>query len=112
MLADEDDDSENDEEREMREEMSSYRKELLKMQERIKSLEDDQLEAPGWEMTGEALAKSRPVNSLLEENLEFDRIAKPVPLITVETTEALEEILNDGSSKSRLTMSCARRLPM
>src|SRR5271154_4288374 len=46
-----------------------------------------------WVMMGEASARSRPKNSLLEEDLEFDRIAKTVPIITEEVVQGLEDLI-------------------
>ena len=40
---------------------------------------------------GEASSRSRPQNSLLEEDLEFDRVMKAVPVITEENVQALED---------------------
>ena len=40
---------------------------------------------------GEATSRSRPQNSLLEEDLEFERIMKSVPVITEEVVHSLEE---------------------
>ena len=40
---------------------------------------------------GEATSKARPHNSLLEEDLEFERLMKAVPVITEETVQGLEE---------------------
>ncbi|RKP36934.1 U3 small nucleolar ribonucleo protein complex, subunit Mpp10, partial [Dimargaris cristalligena] len=44
-------------------------------------------------MIGEASAKDRPVNSLLEQDLEFIQGKKAVPVITAELTETLEEFI-------------------
>ncbi|RUP11984.1 Mpp10 protein-domain-containing protein, partial [Jimgerdemannia flammicorona] len=46
-----------------------------------------------WTLGGEASSKARPLNSLLEEDLEFEHVVKPVPVITQETTETLEEMI-------------------
>ena len=46
-----------------------------------------------WQLSGEARAADRPVNSLLEENLEFERAGKPVPLITEEVSEDIEALI-------------------
>lgn len=40
---------------------------------------------------GEAGSRTRPQNSLLEEDLEFERAMKAVPVVTEETVQALEE---------------------
>lgn len=40
---------------------------------------------------GEATSKVRPHNSLLEEDLEFERLTKAVPVITEEVVQGLEE---------------------
>lgn len=44
-------------------------------------------------MKGEVSGKQRDADTLLEEELEFDRTAKPIPVITQETTETIEEII-------------------
>jgi len=40
---------------------------------------------------GEAASRQRPQNSLLEEDLEFDRVMKAVPVTTEESIKTLEE---------------------
>ena len=40
---------------------------------------------------GEATSRSRPQNALLEEDLEFDRVMKSVPVITEDVVQSLEE---------------------
>lgn len=42
---------------------------------------------------GEATSRSRPLNSLLEEDLEFDRTLKAVPVVSEESVNSLEEII-------------------
>jgi U3 small nucleolar RNA-associated protein MPP10 len=42
---------------------------------------------------GEATSRSRPVNSLLEEDLEFERAMKAVPIVTEESVNSLEELI-------------------
>ncbi|KAI8870779.1 hypothetical protein GQ42DRAFT_111838, partial [Ramicandelaber brevisporus] len=44
-------------------------------------------------LMGETSASRRPVNSLLEEDLEWDSGSKPVPVITQETTTTLEDMI-------------------
>eukprot|EP00349_Pseudokeronopsis_sp_Brazil_P007640 CAMPEP_0202976062 /NCGR_PEP_ID=MMETSP1396-20130829/74038_1 /ASSEMBLY_ACC=CAM_ASM_000872 /TAXON_ID= /ORGANISM="Pseudokeronopsis sp., Strain Brazil" /LENGTH=156 /DNA_ID=CAMNT_0049712713 /DNA_START=203 /DNA_END=676 /DNA_ORIENTATION=+ len=43
-------------------------KELIR---RIEKLEDKMVKEKGWQMKGEVLAKDRPIDSLLEEHLDF-----------------------------------------
>lgn len=42
---------------------------------------------------GEATSRSRPVNSLLEEDLEFERVMKVVPVVTEERVSSLEDTI-------------------
>jgi U3 small nucleolar RNA-associated protein MPP10 len=48
-------------------------------------------------MKGEISSKDRPQDSLLDDpesaNLEFDRTAKPVPIITEDVTETIEDLI-------------------
>jgi U3 small nucleolar RNA-associated protein MPP10 len=46
-----------------------------------------------WEMVGEAAAKDRPVNSLLEVHLDFNAATKLPPTITKETTNTIEALV-------------------
>jgi len=61
------------------------------LQEQITELEKQNIEKKDWVLMGEATAKGRPQNSLLEEDLEFERIRKAVPLITEDAVKTLEE---------------------
>jgi U3 small nucleolar RNA-associated protein MPP10 len=42
---------------------------------------------------GEATSRSRPINSLLEEDLEFDRTMKAVPVVTEDSVQTLEDVI-------------------
>lgn len=46
-----------------------------------------------WQMTGESSATARPVNSLLEATPEFEVVNKMAPVITVQHTENLEDVI-------------------
>lgn len=46
-----------------------------------------------WTLSGEARAADRPINSLLEEDLDFERAGKPVPVITNEVSEDIEAMI-------------------
>jgi U3 small nucleolar RNA-associated protein MPP10 len=64
---------------------------MVSLREQIKELESENVAKKDWVLMGEATSKSRPHNSLLEEDLEFERLAKAVPVITEETVQGLEE---------------------
>ena len=44
-------------------------------------------------MTGEANSRARPLNSLLEEDLDFEHRQRAVPIITEEKVRSLEEVI-------------------
>ena len=46
-----------------------------------------------WQMKGETAASKRPINSLIEEVLTFQRSQRPAPDITDEHTQDLEAII-------------------
>lgn len=57
-----------------------------RMRKRIEELEEKALAGKPWQLKGEITSSTRPKNSLLEEVLEFDSVARPPPLITERTT--------------------------
>ena len=63
------------------------------MIDRIEKIEDEMMNPKGWEMAGEAMAKDRPVNSLLEVHLDFNAATKLPPTITKETTNIIEGLI-------------------
>ncbi|KAL1922370.1 uncharacterized protein VTP21DRAFT_9909 [Calcarisporiella thermophila] len=87
LFADEEDDLDN----------SAGKSEFEKRQERLKkqieALEQENIAEKDWTLKGEATAKARPLNSLLEEDLEYDHVSKPVPVVTQEMTESLEDMI-------------------
>ena len=63
---------------------------LLKQTE---ELEKEALAEKPWQMTGESKGTQRPTNSLLEATPEFEVANKMAPIITVEHTENIEEMI-------------------
>ena len=63
------------------------------MVSKIEKIEDEMMNPKGWEMAGEATARDRPVNSLLEVHLDFNAATKLPPVITKETTNAIEALI-------------------
>ncbi|ORX43085.1 Mpp10 protein [Hesseltinella vesiculosa] len=74
-------------------EKSKFQRQQDRIQEQIDQFEQENIEGRHWTLKGEASAKARPINSLLEEDLEFDHSAKPVPVITQDVTNALEDLI-------------------
>lgn len=75
------------------ERLSTFEKQQREIQRQISELEAQSIAEKKWTMKGEVSGKQRDADTLLEEELEFDRTAKPIPVITQETTETIEEII-------------------
>jgi U3 small nucleolar RNA-associated protein MPP10 len=75
------------------EHLSTFEKQQRELQRQIAELEAESIAEKKWTMKGEVSGKQRESDTLLEEEVEFDRTAKPVPVITQETTETIEEII-------------------
>lgn len=72
---------------------SAHERHKAALAEEIRKLEAANVAKREWTLSGEARAADRPLNSLLEENLEFERAGKPVPVITAEVSETIEELI-------------------
>lgn len=64
-----------------------------KLAAEIRRLEAASVAKRDWTLSGEARATERPINSLLEEDLDFERAGKPVPVITNEVSEDIEAMI-------------------
>jgi U3 small nucleolar RNA-associated protein MPP10 len=73
--------------------LSSHEKQRAKIAAEIRKLEAANVAKRNWTLSGEARAVDRPVNSLIEEDLEFERVGKPVPVITAEVSEEIEQLI-------------------
>ncbi|KAI9686520.1 MAG: U3 snoRNP protein [Bathelium mastoideum] len=72
---------------------STHERRQAKLASEIRRLEAANVAKREWTLAGEARAADRPLNSLLEEDLEFERAGKPVPVITQEVTEDIEALI-------------------
>ncbi|KAG8091162.1 hypothetical protein GUJ93_ZPchr0011g28429 [Zizania palustris] len=72
---------------------STHEKAYLKMCAKIEEMEKASLEPRTWTMQGEVNASSRPKNSALEVDLDFEHNVRPAPVITEEVTASLEEMI-------------------
>lgn len=75
------------------EKLSTFEKQQREIQRQIAELEAESIAEKKWTMKGEVSGKQREADTLLDEELEFDRTAKPVPIITQEVTESIEDII-------------------
>jgi U3 small nucleolar RNA-associated protein MPP10 len=98
-LFEEESEAEDDEEKEEldpsdpKSRRSAHERRKLALQEEIRKLEAANVAKREWTLSGEARATDRPINSLLEEDLDFERAGKPIPVITAEVSEGLEELI-------------------
>ena len=72
---------------------SSHQKRQAALTAEIRRLEAAAVAKRDWTLSGEARAADRPINSLLEEDLEFERVGKPIPVITHEVSEDIEALI-------------------
>lgn len=72
---------------------SAHERRQAKLAEEIRKLEAESVAKREWALSGEAAAVDRPVNSLLEKDLDFEHVGKPVPVITPEVTEGIEDLI-------------------
>lgn len=63
------------------------------MVKKIEQIEDEMMNPKSWEMIGEATARDRPINSLLEVHLDFNAATKLPPTISKETTNIIESLI-------------------
>ena len=64
-----------------------------KLEKQIAQLEEDMISEKPWQMKGEVVGTSRPQDSLLQSTPEFEVATKQAPIITVEHTADLEDII-------------------
>lgn len=72
---------------------SAHERRQAKISEEIRRLEAAAVAKREWTLQGEARAIDRPKDSLLDEELEFERTGKPVPVITAEISESIEDLI-------------------
>lgn len=73
--------------------MSSHEKRRAQIADEIRRLEAANVAKKDWTLMGEAQSNARPINSLIEEDLDFERVGKPVPIITTEVSNDIESLI-------------------
>uniref|UniRef100_A0A8H7Y8E6 U3 small nucleolar ribonucleoprotein protein MPP10 n=1 Tax=Psilocybe cubensis TaxID=181762 RepID=A0A8H7Y8E6_PSICU len=81
------------EDEEVPDDLTTYERRMAALREQISELESENVAPKEWVLMGEAGSRQRPQNSLLEEDLEFDRVMKAVPVTTEEAVKSLEETI-------------------
>ncbi|KFA47177.1 hypothetical protein S40293_06729 [Stachybotrys chartarum IBT 40293] len=72
---------------------SAHERRQAKLAEEIRKLEAASVAKREWTLVGEATAAERPMNSLLEEDLDFEHLGKPVPVITPEVSDSIDALI-------------------
>ena len=73
--------------------LSNYATKNTKLEKMTEELEKDLLAEKPWQMVGEAKGSQRPTNSLLEVTPTFEIATKMAPIITVEHTLSIEDMI-------------------
>lgn len=64
---------------------------MAAIRDQIAQLEAENIAEKEWMLKGEVSSRKRPVNALLEEDLDFETVQKAVPVVTDEVVKDLEE---------------------
>lgn len=72
---------------------STFEKQQERLRKTISKLEEENVNEKPWMLKGEVSGKERPINSLLEEDIDFEHVGKTAPVITEQVTESLESII-------------------
>jgi U3 small nucleolar RNA-associated protein MPP10 len=75
--------------------VSVHAKQRAAIRAQVEQLEKENIGAKEWMYIGEASSRDRPKNSLLEvaEEIDVERSAKPIPIVTEERMSSLEELI-------------------
>ncbi|KAM0982431.1 hypothetical protein PS2_015093 [Malus domestica] len=92
---------ENEQEDDKQTALSTHEKKLKKLQSQIEEMEKANLEPKSWIMQGEVTAATRPKNSALEVDLDFEHNVRPAPVITEEVTTSIEDMIKKRIEEGR-----------
>lgn len=73
--------------------LSTHERRMAAFRKEISRLEKENIANKSWALSGETVAPARPENALLEEDLDFERAGKPLPVITQELNESIEDLI-------------------
>ncbi|KAF7115257.1 hypothetical protein CNMCM5793_001684 [Aspergillus hiratsukae] len=86
-------DSSDNELADSKQQHSAHEKQRARIADEIRRLEAANVAKKDWMLAGEARGAERPMNSLIEEDLDFERVGKPVPVVTTELSGDIEELV-------------------
>ncbi|KAH8602165.1 U3 small nucleolar ribonucleoprotein complex, subunit Mpp10 [Bisporella sp. PMI_857] len=72
---------------------SAHERRQAKVKEEIRRLEAASVAKRDWALSGEARAGERPLDSLIETDLDFEHVGKTVPEVTAEVNEDIESLI-------------------
>ncbi|KAJ3123438.1 U3 snoRNP protein, partial [Irineochytrium annulatum] len=75
------------------EQLSTFERNQARIAKQIAALEAEAMDEKPWALRGEVSSKARPVNSLLEEDLDIEHASRPAPTVTEDTTRTLEDMI-------------------
>jgi U3 small nucleolar RNA-associated protein MPP10 len=73
--------------------LSTFERQQIRTKKTIANLEKDNIGEKKWALKGEVSSKTRPLNSLLEEDFEIEQASKPAPVIDEEKTQTLDDLI-------------------
>lgn len=88
---------------------SAHERRQAKVAEEIRKMESELVAKRAWTLSGEASASARPMNSLLEEALDFEHAGKPIPVITEEVSEEIEDLIKRRINSGEFDQVVKRR---
>lgn len=89
--------------------MSSFAQRQLALKKQIEELELENVGKKDWTLLGEANSRSRPINSLLEEDLDFEHRQRVAPVITEKKVKSLEDLIRARVLENRYDDVVRRR---
>lgn len=104
--------SEEEEENNPQEGLSKFERQQQELERQIRELESENVGEKEWGMRGEIQGTQRPGDSLIDAEVEFERNAKPAPVITREVTDSLEELIRSRVAKREFDDLPKRSTPL
>lgn len=89
--------------------LSTYAQRQIALKEQIASLEAENVADKEWTMMGEATSRNRPLNSLLEEDLDFEHRTRVAKVVTEEKVAEVEDTIKRRILEGRFDDVVRRR---